>query len=94
MGWQKGCQTTLRSDNLGDSKNFTIVRSKNPVLEFPGHSKNVTISSELLWPAAPPCPAGLVLVFFEKFSFSTFEKYTLLLAATSGKKYSTLKMKK
>ena len=23
---------------------------------------NVTISSELLWPAAPPCPAGLVLV--------------------------------
>ncbi len=44
--------------------NFSdILRAKSSaeyVLEFHGDSKKVTV---LIWPAAPPAPAGLVLVF-------------------------------
>ena len=43
--------------------NFSdILKTKSSaeyVLEFPGDSKNVKV---LIWPAAPPAPAGLVLV--------------------------------
>ena len=43
--------------------NFSdILRAKSSaeyVLEFHGDSKNITV---LIWPAAPPAPAGLVLV--------------------------------
>ena len=45
--------------------NFSdILKTKSSaeyVLEFPGDSKKVTA---LIWPAAPPAPAGLVLVLF------------------------------
>ena len=44
--------------------NFSdILRAKSSaeyVLEFHGDSKNITV---LIWPAAPPAPAGLGLVF-------------------------------
>ena len=44
--------------------NFSdILKTKSSaeyVLEFHGDSKKVTV---LIWPAAPPAPAGLVLVF-------------------------------
>ena len=44
-------------------RNFSdILKTKSSaeyVLEFPGDSKNVKV---LIWPAAPPAPAGLVLV--------------------------------
>ena len=45
-------------------RNFSdILKTKSSaeyILEFPGDSKKVTT---LIWPAAPPAPAGLVLVF-------------------------------
>ena len=44
-------------------RNFSdILKTKSSaeyILEFPGDSKKVTA---LIWPAAPPAPAGLVLV--------------------------------
>ena len=61
MEWQKGCQTTLWSDYLGDSKTLRLCVRRTRCWNFL-NILNVTISSELLWPAAPPCPAGLVLV--------------------------------
>ena len=61
----------VRSDYLGDSKNFTIVRLWNPLLKFPEHSKNFTNSFGLLCLRRPHSPAGLVLVLVNLTFFGT-----------------------
>ena len=53
--------TRTRCLNFSDI--LKIKSSANNVLEFPGDSKKVTA---LIWPAAPPAPAGLVLVLRQK----------------------------
>ena len=76
MGVEKGSET--RYDwTISEILNFTVELSRTRclnfsdilktkssaeyVLEFHGGSKKVTV---LIWPAAPPAPAGLVLVSF------------------------------
>ena len=60
MGGRKG-QPTLPSDISEILKTLRLCVRRTRCWNFLD-ILNVTISSELLWPAAPPCPAGLVLV--------------------------------
>ena len=78
-----GSETTLRSDNIGDSKNFTIERSRTRCLNFSDILKVASPAEyfwnsmeilkgygSLIWPAAPPCPCGAGSSYFLNFIFT------------------------